>query len=320
MESVIFNLNNDNLFDKLTELFEPNQNITIGEIKTNTFSDGEVSAYLKTSVRGKRVFLLSTPNNSDKIIQLGLSIDSAKRAGAVEIIPIIPYFPYSRSDKKDQTRGPIGAKFIADIIEAAGSTSVITIDLHADQIQGFFNIPVIHLEGKYIFDDYIKTLVNKLKSIVLCAPDAGAAKRVKQFRDRISDITNVKLPIVMIDKTRKVANQIDEMILIGDVENSNVIIIDDMCDTAGTLCKAAEHIKQKGAHSVFSIVTHGVLSGPAYQRIENSVIKEFICSDTLNITNENIIIKSCDKQIYKAIKAINQSISVDKLKKIYLYD
>lgn len=320
MESVIFNLNNDNLFDKLTELFEPNQNITIGEIKTNTFSDGEVSAYLKTSVRGKRVFLLSTPNNSDKIIQLGLSIDSAKRAGAVEIIPIIPYFPYSRSDKKDQTRGPIGAKFIADIIEAAGSTSVITIDLHADQIQGFFNIPVIHLEGKYIFDDYIKTLVNKLKSVVLCAPDAGAAKRVKQFRDRISDITNVKLPIVMIDKTRKVANQIDEMILIGDVENSNVIIIDDMCDTAGTLCKAAEHIKQKGAHSVFSIVTHGVLSGPAYQRIKDSVIKEFICSDTLNIKSNDIIIKSCDKQIYKAIKAINQSISVDKLKKIYLYD
>tara|TARA_Y100000389_G_scaffold123254_1_gene120557 strand:- start:972 stop:1934 length:963 start_codon:yes stop_codon:yes gene_type:complete len=320
MESVIFNLNNDNLFDKLTELFEPNQNITIGEIKTNTFSDGEVSAYLKTSVRGKRVFLLSTPNNSDKIIQLGLSIDSAKRAGAVEIIPIIPYFPYSRSDKKDQTRGPIGAKFIADIIEAAGSTSVITIDLHADQIQGFFNIPVIHLEGKYIFDDYIKTLVNKLKSVVLCAPDAGAAKRVKQFRDRISDITNVKLPIVMIDKTRKVANQIDEMVLIGDVENSNVIIIDDMCDTAGTLCKAAEHIKQKGAHSVFSIVTHGVLSGPAYQRIKDSVIKEFICSDTLNIKSNDIIIKSCDKQIYKAIKAINQSISVDKLKKIYLYD
>ena len=320
MESVIFNLNNDNLFDKLTELFEPNQNITIGEIKTNTFSDGEVSAYLKTSVRGKRVFLLSTPNNSDKIIQLGLSIDSAKRAGAVEIIPIIPYFPYSRSDKKDQTRGPIGAKFIADIIEAAGSTSVITIDLHADQIQGFFNIPVIHLEGKYIFDDYIKTLVNKLKSVVLCAPDAGAAKRVKQFRDRISDITDIKLPIVMIDKTRKVANQIDEMVLIGDVENSNVIIIDDMCDTAGTLCKAAEHIKQKGAHSVFSIVTHGVLSGPAYQRIKDSVIKEFICSDTLNIKSNDIIINSCDKQIYKAIKAINQSISVDKLKKIYLYD
>jgi ribose-phosphate pyrophosphokinase len=320
MESVIFNLNNDNLFDKLTELFEPNQNITIGEIKTNTFSDGEVSAYLKTSVRGKRVFLLSTPNNSDKIIQLGLSIDSAKRAGAVEIIPIIPYFPYSRSDKKDQTRGPIGAKFIADIIEAAGSTSVITIDLHADQIQGFFNIPVIHLEGKYIFDDYIKTLVNKLKSVVLCAPDAGAAKRVKQFRDRISDITDIKLPIVMIDKTRKVANQIDEMVLIGDVENSNVIIIDDMCDTAGTLCKAAEHIKQKGAHSVFSIVTHGVLSGPAYERIRDSVIKEFICSDTLNIKSNDIIIKSCDKQIYKAIKAINQSISVDKLKKIYLYD
>ena len=138
MESVIFNLNNDNkLFDKLIELFQ--SDIIIGKVKTNTFSDGEVSAYLKTSVRGKRVFLLSTPNNSDKIIQLGLSIDSAKRAGAVEIIPIIPYFPYSRSDKKDQTRGPIGAKFIADIIEAAGSTSVITIDLHADQIQGFFN-------------------------------------------------------------------------------------------------------------------------------------------------------------------------------------
>ena len=121
----------------------------------------------------------------------------------------------------------------------------------------------------------------------------------------------------MIDKTRKVANQIDEMILIGNVEDSNVIIIDDMCDTAGTLCKAAEHIKQKGANSVFSIVTHGVLSGPAYERIENSVIKEFICSDTLNIKSNNIIINSCDKQIYKAIKAIDQSISVDKLKKIY---
>lgn len=314
MDSVIFNLNNEKLFNKIIEKFNPGE-IIIGDIKTNTFSDGEVSAYLKTSVRGKRVYLLSTPNDSDKIIQLGLSIDAAKRAGATEIIPIIPYFPYSRSDKKDQTRGPIGAKFIADIIEKAGSTSVITIDLHADQIQGFFNIPLIHLEGKYIFDTYVSELVKTLNNIVLCAPDAGAVKRVKQFRDRIEDLTNIKLPIVMIDKTRKVANQIDEMILIGDVKDSNVIIIDDMCDTAGTLCKAAEHIKISGAKSIYSIVTHGVLSGPAYVRIENSIIDEFITSDTLEVKENKVTIKSCDNQIYKAIKAINESISIDSLKR-----
>jgi ribose-phosphate pyrophosphokinase len=330
MNSIIFDLDGRN--DLINNIVSICDNLQLGELVTESFSDGEVSSYFITSVRGKRVYILSSPNSSDKIMKLMLILDAAKRGGATEIIPIIPYMPYCRSDKKDQPRGPIGAKVMAEMIENRGTTSVITFDLHADQIQGFFNIPVIHMEGKYLFDRYIFELYRDYcgDNIVLCAPDAGAGKRVKGYRDQLKSRWEIDLPMVYIDKTRAKANVIDTMTIIGEVRAKDVIIIDDMCDTAGTLCKAAEELKGAGAKSVRAITTHGVLSGPALKRIHesisNGIMDRFICSDSLPITGgvtlEDKYYETSDfitqittaKQICKAIIATEEHRSVETLK------
>jgi len=334
MNSIIFAVDGrEDLVEAI--LSEPQfQDIRIseGDINTQQFSDGEVCADFQTSVRGKRVYLLSSPNTAEKVLQLNFAIDAAKRAGGKEIIPIIPYFPYARQDKKDQPRGPIGAKVMAEMFENRGATSVITFDLHADQIQGFFNIPVMHMEGKFLFDRYIFDLYrdNCGDNIVLCAPDAGAAKRVKGFRDQLKARWDIDLSIVMIDKTRKKANEIDSMVIIGEVRAKDVIIIDDMCDTGGTLVKAASELKDAGAKSVRSIVTHGVLSGPALERLFNAnlegTIEDFVCSDSLPLpkyvtvipkrveTKSFITQVSTAKQIVKGIVATEQQTSVEHLK------
>lgn len=333
MDSIIFSVdgNYDLLLDIKKQLMELESvdNITMtGDVNVQKFSDGEVCVDFETSVRGKRVYLLTSPNTAEKILQLNFAIDAAKRAGSREIIPIIPYFPYSRQDKKDQLRGPIGAKVMAEMIENRGATSVITFDLHADQIQGFFNIPVMHMEGKYLFDRYIIDVVREqsnLDKVVLCAPDAGAAKRVKSFRDLIKNRWDVDLPIVMIDKTRKKANEIDSMVIIGEVRAKIVIIIDDMCDTAGTLCKAAEELNNAGALEVRAIVTHGVLSGPAIDRLTYSVLDAFVCSDSLpirgdfdkghdDLENTELVVISTAKQIAKGILATEKHTSIEQLK------
>lgn len=336
--SVIFAVDGrTDLIDEIVKQFsliDNPPNIAIGEINTEKFSDGEVCADFKTSVRGKRVYLVSSPNSAEKILQLNFAIDAAKRAGASEIIPILPYFPYARQDKKDQPRGPIAAKVMAEMLEHRGSTSIITFDLHAEQIQGFFNIPVMHMEGKYLLDRYIFEYYRDYvgDNIVLCAPDAGAGKRVKGYRDQLKKRWDIDLPIVMIDKSRKKANEIDTMVIIGEVRAKDVIIIDDMCDTAGTLVKAAEELKSAGAKSVRAIVTHGVLSGPALERLynakEDGVIDDFVCSDSLPLGDRGLIIGqgeypkakdfitviSTAKQISKAILATEQHISVEQLK------
>jgi len=332
MDSIIFKLNcGDNLFNSVIK--ELNNKDTIGDLNSKQFSDGEASVSYNTSVRGKRVFILTTPNSATKREQLDLAIDAAKRAGASEIIPIITYFPYSRMDKIDDLRGPIGAKVMAERLENRGATSIITFDLHADQIQGFFNIPVMHMEGKYLFDRYIFDLFRDHlgDNIVLCAPDAGAAKRVKGYRDQLKSRWDIDLSIVMIDKTRKEAGVVDSMIIIGEVRAKDVIIIDDMCDTGGTLVKAAQELKGVGAKSVRSIVTHGVLSGPAldriYYAISDGIMEDFVCSDSLPIEGEvfmeqGVYAKASDfitvistaKQIGKGIIAMEQHTSVEHLK------
>jgi ribose-phosphate pyrophosphokinase len=340
MKSIIFYLGCEHLQEELTTQLIINQvkPIEVGDVNTQIFSDGEVCTDFITSVRGKRVFIVSSPNNSDKLIQLNMAIDAAKRADAKEIIPIIPYFPYARQDKKDQTRGPIGAKVVAEMIENRGATSIITFDLHADQIQGFFNIPVTHMEGKFLFD---KTIFNRYNEydgeVVLCSPDAGAAKRVKGVHDRLKDKYDIDLPMVLIHKTRSQANKVDEMVLIGEVKDKHVIIIDDMADTCGTLIKAGETLLEKGAKGVTSIVTHGVLSGPALDRLFDAiedprspkVLDEFICSDTLPLPNKEVFVEqgvyvrgeqfitviSVTGQIARAIKAIDEHMSVEDLKK-----
>ena len=289
--------------------------VELGSIRRQTFSDGEVCVDYNESVRGKRVYLLSSPNSSDEIMKLMFAIDAAKRSSAKEIIVIVPYFPYARGDKKDQSRGPIAAKVMAEMIEQRGATSVITYDLHADQIQGFFNVPVTHIEGKDVFDDYIASVSNE--NTILCGPDAGSGKRVKRIKDQLSKFHNISLNIVMLDKTRKQANVVDEMVIIGDVAGKDVIILDDMVDTAGTLCKAADVIMEAGANSVKAIMSHAICSGPALARIDKSVLSEVIISDSLPkpidynglYPNDKFIVISVAEQIGLVISALNNNLS-----------
>lgn len=339
MESLLFAVDGridvaQNIIKEGRDIFSGNFTTKLGTLNIQKFSDNESCPDFEDSIRGKRVYLLSSPNTPEEIMKLFLAIDAAKRAEAKEIIPILPYFPYARQDKKDQPRGPIGAKMIATNLEALGATSIITFDLHADQIQGFFEIPVTHIEGKNVFDSYLSTICDD--DTVLCGPDAGASKRVKRMKDQLQKSHNISLTYVMIDKTRSKANQIDEMIIIGDVKGKNVIIIDDMADTAGTLCKAADELMIAGAKSVMAVTTHGVLSGDAYVNIGGSQLKELVISNSLkrksveelclnDYTEEKcykirkafdkINVVNVDKQIAMVIMAKNSDTSYEQLKK-----
>lgn len=317
MESVIFNLNeSDKLFNGIIDSMNFKRHaIVLGEVAIPIFKDGETCPHFKTSVRGKRVYLLTSPNSSLKIMQLMLAIDALKRASAAEIIPIIPYFPYARQDKRDQRRGPIGARVMAEMIEGRGATSVITLDLHSDQIEGFFRIPVIHLRGKYLFHDYIVKSSNA--NTVLCSPDAGGLKRVKKIRDLIySRNESIKLSFVSIDKTRSEANNVDSMEVLGNVEGKDVLVIDDMCDTGNTLIKGANALIEAGALSVRVLVTHALMSGNAYELIESSNIDKFICSDSLEQEEESynmgskLTVISVANELANAIISINNSGSI----------
>jgi len=317
MESVIFNLNeNDNLFNGIIDSMNFKRHaIVLGEAAIPIFKDGETCPHFKTSVRGKRAYLLTSPNSSLKIMQLMLAIDALKRASAAEIIPIIPYFPYARQDKRDQRRGPIGARVMAEMIEGRGATSIITLDLHSDQIEGFFRIPVIHLRGKYLFHDYI--VKTSSSNTVLCSPDAGGLKRVKKIRDLIYKRNeSIKLSFVSIDKTRSEANNVDSMEVLGNVEGKDVLVIDDMCDTGNTLVKGANALLEAGALTVRVLVTHAVMSGNAHQIIRESNIDKFICSDslvqeptTLHMGDKMKVI-SVANEIANAIISINNSGSI----------
>jgi len=317
-DAIIFNLNDTNdLVESIQkEMTKKRHWIDMGSTHIQNFSDGETCVNFNTSMRGKRVFLLSSPTNANKIMQLNLAIDACKRASASEIIPILPYFPYSRQDKKDQYRGPIGAKVIAEMIENRGATSLITFDIHANQIEGFFNIPVNHLSGKYLFYKYVTRMYNEFKgNLVLCSPDAGGVKRVKKLRDlMVKKHNGIKLQYVTIDKTRTNPNQLGEMNLIGDVEGKHVLMVDDMCDTGGTLIKGVDALYEAGAIGVSALVTHGVMSGPAYERIADSNINLFICSDTINQSgktmNKKLVVVSTAKELANAIIGINNDVSI----------
>ena len=281
----------------------------IGALTAESFSDGEQVIFYDETVRGKRVYLLSTPHTDSHIMRLELAIDAAMRAGAKEIIPIIPYFPYARQDKKDQPRGPIGAKVIAKILEVLGATGIITFDFHADQIQGFFDLPVTHIEGKNVFDKYLASL------------DSG--KRVKRFKNQLADNYDIDLDIVMMDKTRKKANEVEKMVIIGDVKGKDVILVDDMVDTGGTLCKGVDVLLEHGAKSVRAVISHGVLSGKAYENIGKSNLTELIISDSLAIdraksefyyADKKIKVISIANQVASAIHAIDYSQSFEELK------
>ncbi|UKJ07131.1 ribose-phosphate pyrophosphokinase [Solitalea lacus] len=254
----------------------------LGDISVSRFSDGEFQPIYNESVRGCDVFLIqSTFAPSDNLMELLLMIDAAKRASAHYITAVIPYFGLARQDRKDKPRVAIGAKLTANLLAAAGAHRVMTMDLHAAQIQGFFDIPVDHLDASVIMVPYIKSL--KLPNLVIASPDMGGTARARVFAKALN------AEVVICDKQRKRANEIESMSVIGDVKGADIVLVDDICDTAGTLTKAAALLKEKGANSVRAVCTHGVLSGKAYDNIENSVLEELIICDTIPLK------KACDK-------------------------
>ena len=271
------------LAEKITKSF----GTEIGNIIISKYSDGEFQPSYEESIRGTRIFIIGSTNpSSENLMELLLMVDAAKRASARHIAAVIPYFGWARQDRKDKPRVPIAAKMIAGMIESAGATRVMTMDLHADQIQGFFQIPVDHLYASTIFLPYIQSL--KLDDLCIASPDMGGSKRAYAYAKALNS------DVVVCYKQRKKANVILHMELIGDVTGKNVVLVDDMVDTAGTLSKAGDLIIEKGAKSVRAICTHGVLSGNAYEKIEKSKLEELIVTDTVNkfkIYNVIIIIK-----------------------------
>ena len=286
--------------------------ITLGKLKIDKFSDGEILPLFDESVRDEDVFFIQTTNTSDNIMETLLVIDAAKRAGCKSFTLIAPFQGYSRQDKTDHLRSSIGSKVLADILEKVGMSRVITIDLHASAIQGFYNTPVIHLNGNKIFIDYIKE--NKIEDLTIVAPDQGAVKRASDFCKAFPDST-----FAMINKKRIKPNEIHSMELVGDVTDRNVVIVDDMADTLGTMKKAAELLMEKGAKSVRCIATHGVLSGKAYENLENSQITELLVSDTIapsGVTSSKLKYISCDNIIAKAIWSLSQHKSIHEINTI----
>lgn len=281
---------------------------TLGEVIYQHFSDGEMSPFLAESVRGHEVFLIqSTFPPSDNLMELLLMVDAAKRASASAVNVVIPYFGYARQDRKDKPRVAIAAKLMANLLSAAGAQRIITCDLHADQIQGFFDIPVDHLDGSYIFVPYLKSLGTN--DIMFASPDVGGIKRARSF----AKFFNADLAVC--DKYRKEANKIESMRLIGEVEGKDVILVDDLVDTAGTICKAAALLKEKGARSVRAVCTHGVLSGKAYENINNSVLEELVVTDTIPLKQESPKIKvlTVSNLFAKAIRKIHDNESISSL-------
>ncbi len=272
------------------------------------FSDGEMSPFIGESVRGHDVFIVqSTFAPAENFMELLLMIDAAKRASALNVNVLIPYFGYARQDRKDKPRVAIAAKLIANLLSAAGANRIMTCDLHADQIQGFFDIPVDHLDGNYIFVPYLKSL--GLKDIMFASPDVGGIKRARSFAKFFG------ADLAVCDKYRREANKIESMRLIGEVEGKDVILVDDLVDTAGTICRAAALLKEKGANTVRAICTHPVLSGNAYENIHNSVLEELVVSDTIPLKEQSSKIKvlTVSDLFAKAIRKIHDHESISSL-------
>lgn len=278
----------------------------LGQLVITHFSDGEFAVSYEESIRGRDVFLVqSTFPNSDNLMELLLMIDAAKRASARTVNAVIPYFGWARQDRKDKPRVSIGAKLIADILSVAGIDRLITMDLHADQIQGFFNVPVDHLYASGVILPYLQNL--KLEEMVIASPDVGGSKRANTYAKYFG------CPLVLCNKTRARANVVDSMQIIGDVKDKNVVIIDDMVDTAGTITKAADIMKEAGAKTVRACASHCVMSGPASERVQNSALEEIVFTDSIPYSHRSAKVKqiSVADMFAEAIRRVihNESIS-----------
>ncbi len=277
----------------------------LSKVEVNKFNDGEMQPVIKESVRGATVFFIqSTFAPADNLLELILLIDAAKRASAGYITAVIPYFGYARQDRKDKPRVPISAKVIAKLLESAGADRVMTMDLHADQIQGFFDVPVDHLQSPAIYIPFLKT--RNLDNVLFASPDVGGVKRARHFAKYFQK------DLVICDKERRIANEVAAITVIGEVNGADVILIDDIVDTAGTLCKAAEALIEKGAKSVTAMCTHPVLSGNALENIENSVLTELVVTDTIPLkqSSSKITVLDSSKLFARAIRNTHEFRSI----------
>lgn len=277
----------------------------LGKVITSTYSDGEFQPSFEESVRGSRVFIIgSTHPNSDHIMEMLLMLDAAKRASARHITAVLPYYGWARQDRKDKPRVPIAAKLVAKMLETAGATRIITMDLHADQIQGFFEKPVDHLFASTVFLPYLTSL--NLNNLTIASPDMGGSKRAYAYSKALQS------DVVICYKQRKKANVISSMELIGDVNGKNVVLVDDLVDTAGTLTRAADLMMEKGALSVRAICTHPVLSGDAYEKVEKSQLLELIVTDSIPMQKESekIRVVSCADLFADVMTRVNENRSI----------
>lgn len=283
----------------------------LGEVVLSRFSDGEFQPHFNESVRGCDVFLIQSTNQpTDNLMELLMLVDAARRASAHYVTAVIPYFGLARQDRKDKPRVAIGAKLVANLLVASGINRIMTMDLHAAQIQGFFDVPVDHLDASIIFVPYIKSL--GLGNLTIASPDMGGSYRARSF----AKFFNAE--VVICDKRRKRANEIESMTIIGDVTGQDIVLIDDICDTAGTLSKAAGLIMERGAKSVRAVCTHPVLSGKAYETIENSALTELIVTDTIPLKQQSskIRVLSTAELFAKAISNVNEHGSISQLFKV----
>ena len=283
--------------------------VPLSKATINRFSDGEIGVQIAESVRGKDVFIIQptcAPAN-DNLMELLIMTDALKRSSAKSITAVMPYFGYARQDRKAAPRVPISAKLVANLIETAGITRVVTVDLHASQIQGFFDIPVDNLYGAILFMDYIKA--KNFANPIIASPDIGGVARARYFAEKLG------LDMVIVDKRRQRANESEVMNIIGDVEGKDVILIDDMIDTAGTMVHAAKALKDRGATSVMACCTHPVLSGPAYDRIENGELDELVVANTIPLKRESSKIKllSTASMLGEVIRRVYNNESVNSL-------
>jgi ribose-phosphate pyrophosphokinase len=283
--------------------------LKLGNLILDKFSDGEMSPGFEESIRSRKIFIIGSTHNSESIIELILTVDAARRSGAKQINLVVPYYGYARQDRKDKHRGAIGAGAIANIIESTGADTIMTIDLHASQIEGFFKMPVIHIQGKSVFIPFLKSFIDD--SWVICSPDAGGVARASGFSKSLN------LPFVVMNKRRDKPNSIASMELVGDVEGKKVLIIDDMVDTGGSLIKCSDILLEKGATSVSACISHGILSSNAIEKINNSNLTNLFISDTIPVENRikegKIKVFSSAPMLAKVISGISKKISVNQL-------
>ncbi|MCD8404025.1 ribose-phosphate pyrophosphokinase [Tenacibaculum dicentrarchi] len=290
---------------ELAEKIAKEYGIPLGDVTTTHFSDGEFQPAFEESIRGRRIFLIgSTFPSTDNLMEMLLMCDAAKRASARHITAVMPYFGWARQDRKDKPRVAIGAKLVAKLLESAGATRIMTMDLHADQIQGFFEKPVDHLFGSTIFLPYVESL--RLDNLTIASPDMGGSKRAYAYSKFLES------DVVICYKQRQKANVISHMELIGDVKGKNVILVDDMIDTGGTLTKAADLMMERGALSVRAICTHPILSGDAYERIQNSKLTELIVSNTIPLKKSvsKIKVVNCAPLFADVMRKVHDNVSI----------